>query len=65
MLIGIGFLSILTATIASTFISADRAEGPAEGADESEVRATLERIEKRLAAIDERQEKLERSLRRG
>ena len=45
MLVGIGFLSVLTATIASHFVKADA------GADADNIRATLERIEADLTEI--------------
>jgi voltage-gated potassium channel len=53
MIAGIGFLSLLTATIASSFVAADTAE-PEESAEE--MRVALERIEQKLdrlaAALD-------------
>lgn len=49
MLIGIGFLSLLTATIASTFVSSDVVED-ADARDE--VARALERIEARLDVIE-------------
>jgi voltage-gated potassium channel len=49
MIAGIGFLSLLTATIASTFVAADTA-APAEPAEE--LRATLKRIEEKLDRLE-------------
>jgi voltage-gated potassium channel len=49
MLLGIGFLSVLTATIASYFVKAD-----AEPDDGAEIRAALERIEADLAELKAR-----------
>jgi voltage-gated potassium channel len=48
MLVGIGFLSVLTATIASHFVKLDA------GHDSGDIRATLERIEADLAEIKAR-----------
>jgi len=52
MLVGIGFLSILTATIASSFVARDEAEAGAVPL--AEVMRALERIEARLEAIESR-----------
>lgn len=59
MLVGIGFLSTLTATIASTFVSQDVAEEAAEEDRSSEralgeVLAALHRIEQRLDRLEAR-----------
>jgi hypothetical protein len=43
MLVGIGFLSVLTATIASHFLKTDR------GTETTEIMATLKRVEAELA----------------
>jgi voltage-gated potassium channel len=51
MLVGIGFLSMLTATIASSFVVRDSAEAKVTLAD---VMAKLEDIERRLDAADAR-----------
>jgi hypothetical protein len=45
VLVGIGFLSVLTATIATHFVAGDT------DSDASELRAALERIEVELAEI--------------
>ncbi len=53
MLIGIGFLSLLTATIASTFVSSDTGEGEQRIEDEQErLAGMLRRIEERLERIE-------------
>jgi voltage-gated potassium channel len=49
MVVGIGFLSLITATVASVLVS--RAAGRAAG-DEAEVVAALERIEQRLESLE-------------
>ena len=49
MIIGIGFLSTLTASIASRFVSLDSAE---EESEIAEVLATLKRVEERLERIE-------------
>jgi voltage-gated potassium channel len=49
MITGIGFLSLLTAAIASTFVSQDAAE---EESEVAEVLATLKRIEERLERVE-------------
>jgi voltage-gated potassium channel len=46
MVVGIGFISVLTATIASSFISRD--------AERAELLETLRAIERRLAALEDR-----------
>lgn len=51
MLVGIGFISLLTATIASTFVAADKKH---EQDERAEVLETLRRIEERLSAIEDR-----------
>ena len=51
MFVGIGFLSLLTATIASTFVSADRERSESEA---SEILAAMRRIEERLDRIEAR-----------
>jgi voltage-gated potassium channel len=50
MLTGIGFLSLLTATIASSFVATDVGEPVEE--QEAGMREALQRIEQRLAAIE-------------
>jgi voltage-gated potassium channel len=45
MLVGIGFLSVLTATIASHFVKTER------GAETTEIMATLKRVEAELAEL--------------
>jgi voltage-gated potassium channel len=50
MLVGIGFLSMLTATIASSFVARDT--GTTEGATLEQVMETLQRIEQRLDALE-------------
>jgi hypothetical protein len=45
MLVGIGFLSVLTATIASHFVKSER------GAETTEIMATLKRVEAELAEL--------------
>ncbi len=53
MFVGIGFLSMLTAAIASTFVSRDREEEDHEEAsDRDELLEILRRIEQRLDALD-------------
>jgi voltage-gated potassium channel len=53
MFVGIGFLSMLTATIASTFVSHDREEEDREDDSEHEELLTiLRRIESRLEALE-------------
>jgi voltage-gated potassium channel len=55
MLVGIGFLSILTATIASSFVSRDaETEQTADKRDHNEVLDALRRIEARLEVIERR-----------
>jgi len=57
MVLGVTFLSFLTATVTSLFVSADergRAEARAEA--ERDAAAALQRIEERLAAIESRLE---------
>lgn len=55
MILGVTFLSFLTATVTSLFISSEEGEREMSRMDrESEVRATLQRIEDRLAAIEAR-----------
>jgi voltage-gated potassium channel len=49
MVVGIGFLSLLTAAIASTFVSQD---SESEVTDVAEVLATLHRIERRLDRLE-------------
>lgn len=49
MLVGIGFLSILTATVASAFVSADKERDERQL---SEIREALARIEQRLERIE-------------
>jgi voltage-gated potassium channel len=49
MIIGIGFLSTLTASIASRFVSLDSAE---EESEIAEVLATLKRVEERLERVE-------------
>jgi voltage-gated potassium channel len=49
MVVGIGFLSLLTAAIASTFVSQDAAD---EETDVADVLATLQRIEERLERVE-------------
>jgi voltage-gated potassium channel len=49
MVVGIAFLSLITATVASVLVS--RAAGRAAG-DETEVVAALERIEQRLESLE-------------
>jgi voltage-gated potassium channel len=46
MIVGIGFISVLTATIASSFVSQDGRQ--------DELVETLRSIERRLAALEER-----------
>lgn len=48
MLVGIGFISVLTATIATRFVRSDT------GGDTSEMQATLCRIEEELIEIKAR-----------
>jgi len=45
MLVGIGFLSVLTASIASMFVKSER------GAETKEIMATLRRVEAELAEL--------------
>jgi voltage-gated potassium channel len=45
MLVGIGFLSVLTASIASMFVKTER------GAETKEIMATLTRVEAELAEL--------------
>jgi voltage-gated potassium channel len=53
MFVGIGFLSMLTAAIASTFVSRDRQEEEHEDAsDHDELLEILRRIEQRLEALE-------------
>lgn len=53
MFVGIGFLSMLTAAIASTFVSRDREEDDREEAsDRDELLEILRRIERRLEALE-------------
>jgi voltage-gated potassium channel len=55
MIMGVTFISFLTATVTSLFISTEEGEREAFRIDrENEVRATLQRIEDRLAAIEAR-----------
>jgi voltage-gated potassium channel len=55
MFVGIGFLSMLTAAIASTFVSRDREdEGREDYSDHEELLEILGRIERRLDALDAR-----------
>lgn len=55
MILGITFISFLTANVTSLFISSEQGEREANLIHrESEVRATLQRIEDRLAAIESR-----------
>jgi len=55
MLVGIGFLSMLTATVASTFVSHDREEDEQKGASEhEELLQILKRIESRLETLESR-----------
>ena len=49
MIVGIGFISVLTATIASTFVASDRADSDSSSAD---ILATLTRIEERLERLE-------------
>jgi voltage-gated potassium channel len=51
MIVGIGFLSILTAAIASTFVSADQERNERES---GEILQTLQRIEERLDRLESR-----------
>jgi voltage-gated potassium channel len=54
MLVGIGFLSTLTATIASSFVAHDAGvEEDARADEHAEVMAALQRIEERLAALEQ------------
>ena len=48
MLVGIGFLAVLTATVASRFVKADRAE------ETSEILETLRRLEADIAELKAR-----------
>jgi voltage-gated potassium channel len=52
MLVGIGFLSTLTAAIASTFVAAD--QEVAGRADQDELVDALRQIEARLAQLEQR-----------
>ena len=53
MFVGIGFLSMLTAAIASTFVSRDREEDDREDeSDHEELVEILRRIERRLEALE-------------
>jgi voltage-gated potassium channel len=55
MFIGIGFLSMLTATIASTFIEKDTGSSEQErGTEHREMLEVLQRIERRLSALEAR-----------
>ncbi len=58
MLLGIASLSILTATITSSFIDARQAERQADEADQE--RATADRLDARLEEVIERLDRLER-----
>jgi len=49
MIVGIGFISVLTATIASTFVASDRADSDSSSAD---ILAMLTRIEERLERLE-------------
>jgi len=49
MVVGIAFLSLITATVASVLVH--RASGQARG-DETELAASLERIERRLESLE-------------
>ena len=53
MIIGIGFLSLLTASIASSFVSQDAAvEDQVLESDHAELLAVLTRIEERLDRVE-------------
>lgn len=53
MILGIGFLSLLTATIASVFVKNDTADEPAAtGTRQDEILAALRRIEERLDRLE-------------
>jgi voltage-gated potassium channel len=53
MITGIGFLSLLTAAIASTFVSQDAAEEEQEtGSEQAELLGALRRIEERLERVE-------------
>ena len=55
MILGITFISFLTANVTSLFISSEEGEREANRIDrENELRVTLARIEERLAAIEAR-----------
>jgi voltage-gated potassium channel len=55
MVLGVTFISFLTATVTSLFISSEEGQREARTMDrEAEFRATLQRIEDRLAAIEAR-----------
>jgi hypothetical protein len=49
MLVGIGFLSVLTATVASHFVKTDQSD------ENAEIIARLERIERSLRALGARE----------
>jgi voltage-gated potassium channel len=53
MILGVTFISFLTATVTSLFVSSEEAEHEAERRDsEAEIKATLRRIEDRLGALE-------------
>ena len=55
MLLGVTFISFLTATVTSLFVSSEEGERERRTVDrEAEIRAILQRIEDRLAAIEDR-----------
>lgn len=54
MLLGIGFLSMLTATVAANFIAKDAGLEHAGGKDHQQLVSLLSRIEERLAAVEAR-----------
>ena len=54
MLLGITFLSLLTATVTSLFIASDQEDRDVDNRErDAEVRTALQRIESRLAAIED------------
>jgi voltage-gated potassium channel len=54
MLLGIGFATVITASITGAFVTKSRAERVAEGADTASLRRIEERLERIEAALTER-----------